>query len=183
MPRYQQAGQSSIPEEWKQYYQDQLNGPRWGDVRQHAYQGDAQLRYGGNAINHTAPQVGWDQKPREARPSSGFNVRSDREYISQYRDTVPRGQPYRSPPKTNHGQPQGGPREQGCGYSKPYRSSGQQGNPATGYYGYNGARFTEPNPVTHYGANRMRLLETLWVFGSARQPGNRILRVQRDEVH
>ena len=62
------------------------------------------------------------------------------------------GQPYRSPPKPNHGQPQGGPREQGCGYSKPYGSSGQQGNPATGYYGYNGARFTEPNPVTHYGA-------------------------------
>ena len=81
MPRHQKAGQSSIPEEWKQYYQDQLSGPRWGDVRQHAYQGGAQLPYGGNAIHHTAPRGGWDQGPREARSSSGFNVRSDSEYI------------------------------------------------------------------------------------------------------
>ncbi len=33
--------------------------------------------------------------PKRAQRKQGFNVRSDREYISQYRDTDPRGQPYR----------------------------------------------------------------------------------------
>ena len=103
---------------------------------------------------HTTPRPKWDgtrSPEKHARPrdltceviaNTSFSI------ATQARA----GQPYRSPPKPNHGQPQGGPREQGCGYSKPYGSSGQQGNPATGYYGYNGARFTEPNPVTHYGA-------------------------------